>query len=79
MHCWEECGSGGAAALLGAALCGPGGCCLKTVQGVDRSLLLFCFKLEQVVLGTDSLAKLSLFLWALYFEGEFFVLMIPRY
>lgn len=27
MHCWEECGSGGAAALLGAALCAPGGCC----------------------------------------------------
>lgn len=60
----------------GAAM---GGCSLKAVQGVDRSLLLFCFKLEQVVLGTDSLAKLSLFLWALYFEGEFFILMIPRY
>lgn len=34
MHCWEERGSGGAAALLGATSCGPGdafmgGCSLK--------------------------------------------------
>lgn len=82
MHCWEEHGSGGAAALLGATSCGPGGCFYgrllpEDVQDVDSRLLLFCFKLEQVVLGTDSLAELSLFLWAFCFEGELFLLVIP--
>lgn len=52
-----------------------GGCSLKMSK--MWTAFFFCFKLEQVVLGTDSLAELSLFLWAFCFEGELFLLVIP--
>lgn len=56
---YKECRNG---VLLRAGQVGVsmGSCSLETVQNMDKNL--FFFRLEQVVLGTGSVVKLSLFL-----------------